>query len=205
MTEQNGLTSMTNPQCVVLAGPNGAGKTSAAPELLKDTIGVSAFVNADVIAEGLAAFRPEAVAMEAGRIMLKRLAELTESREDFAFETTLSGKSVERLLGRAIDRGYEVHVCYLWLPSADMAVARVRQRVTAGGHNVPEDVIRRRYGRSLVNLGALVMSGVMKWRIYDGSEIGPPRLIASGAVREPATVQDAARWADILRGVEEAM
>lgn len=148
------------PQCVVIAGPNGAGKSSAAPELLKDAAGVSTFVNADVIAQGLAAFRPEDVAVAAGRIMLSRIAGLVEAGEDFAFETTLSGRSVERLLARATGRGYRVHVCYIWLPSAEMAVARVAQRVAAGGHHVPENVVRRRFRRSLAGAGRLSTMGV---------------------------------------------
>jgi predicted ABC-type ATPase len=171
---------LTHPQCVVIAGPNGAGKSSAAPELLKDTAGVATFVNADVIAQGLAAFRPEDVAIAAGRIMLARIAELMEAGLDFAFETTLSGRSVHRLLAGAVERGYRVHVCYIWLPSADMAVARVAQRVAAGGHHVPEAVVRRRFRRSLASAGRLSTMGATTWRIFDGSGVGPPQL---GGVR----------------------
>src|SRR5262244_3899348 len=117
------------PQCVVIAGPNGAGKTSAAADLLRDTVGIDAFVNADVIAQGLAGFRPESAAFEAGRIMLRRLAELAQAREDFAFESTLSGRSAVRVLSGLLGSGYVVHVFYLWLPSPDLSVARVRHRV----------------------------------------------------------------------------
>jgi predicted ABC-type ATPase len=94
---------------VVIAGPNGAGKSSSAPRLLRDTVGVGAFVNADVIAQGLAGFAPEDVALEAGRIMLQRLDELIGAGSDFAFETTLSGRTVKRLIDRAVAVGYEVH------------------------------------------------------------------------------------------------
>lgn len=194
----------TNPQCVVIAGPNGAGKSSAAPELLKDTAGVATFVNADVIAQGLAAFRPEDVAFEAGRIMLARIGELIEAGENFAFETTLSGRSVARLLTRAMGSGYRVHVCYIWLPSADMAVARVAQRVAAGGHHVREDVVRRRFRRSLANAGKLSMMGAATWRIYDGSGVGPPQLVASASDGGLTIVHDPARWVEIVRGAKEA-
>jgi len=128
---------------VVIAGPNGAGKTSSAQDLLQEAVGIDAFVNADVIAQGLAAFSPESAAFVAGRIMLRRIAELARAREDFAFESTLAGRSTHRLLTGLVGVGYDVHIFYLWLPSPDLAVARVRRRVEAGGHDVPEPVIRR--------------------------------------------------------------
>jgi len=137
------------PQAVVIAGPNGAGKTSAAPDLLQDAVGIDAFVNADVIAQGLAAFSPESAAFVAGRIMLRRIEELARAREDFAFESTLAGRSAHRLLTGLVGVGYDVHIFYLWLPSPDLAVARVRRRVETGGHDVPEPVIRRRFWKSL--------------------------------------------------------
>jgi predicted ABC-type ATPase len=195
---------VTKPQCVVIAGPNGAGKTSSASRLLRDTVGVSAFVNADVIAQGLAGFSPEAQALEAGRIMLTRLGELVAAREDFAFETTLSGKSVERFLTKAVSSGYEVHVYYLWLPSPDVAVVRVRERVAAGGHNVPEKVIRRRYMRSLLNARRLVSSDVTMWRMYDASALESPRLIAHHAGDRPLVIDDGPCWDKVVRTLEEA-
>jgi predicted ABC-type ATPase len=196
---------MTRPQCVVIAGPNGAGKTSAAPELLKDTVGVAAFVNADVIAEGLAGFRPEGVSVEAGRIMLRRLRFLVDSGENFAFETTFSGQSVRRLMDRAAARGYDVHVFYLWLPSPDLAIARVKRRVKLGGHDVAGDVVRRRFWRSLRNAKRLWTGGVTTWRLYDATEADTPRLIASGTEGGAPTVADEQLWrtvADLGGGTE---
>lgn len=195
---------MTRPQCVVIAGPNGAGKTSAAPELLKDTVGVAAFVNADVIAEGLAAFRPEAVSVEAGRIMLRRLASLVDAREDFAFETTFSGRSAVRLMDRAGGAGYDVHVYFLWLPAAELAVARVKRRALLGGHDVAEAVIRRRYARGLRNLRRLWTGGASTWRLYDASAAGPPQLVAFGGALDTPSVIDSARWAQVMGRVEES-
>ncbi|MSQ28589.1 MAG: Zeta toxin family protein [Dehalococcoidia bacterium] len=139
------------PQAVIIAGPNGAGKTSAAPELLREAVGIDAFVNADVIAQGLAGFNPESAAFEAGRIILRRLDELAQSRSNFAFESTLSGRSALRFLAELGQVGYHIHICYLWLPAPEMAIARVRRRVELGGHDVPQDVIRRRFLRGLVN------------------------------------------------------
>src|SRR5512133_3437614 len=142
---------MSRPQCVVIGGPNGAGKSTAAPDLLRDTVGIDAFVNADVIAQGLAGFNPEAAAFAAGRVVLRRLRELAAARADFALESTLSGRSAAGLLTRLVGIGYDVHVLYLWLPSGDFSLARVRRRVETGGHDVPEDVVRRRFIKSLRN------------------------------------------------------
>src|SRR5688572_11740246 len=145
------MSTISTPQAVLIAGPNGAGKTSSAPDLLREAIGIDAFVNADVIAQGLAAFNPDSVAFEAGRIMLVRINELARAGVDFAFESTLAGRSALPLLTVLLTLGYDVHIVYLWLPSPDLAVARVRRRVETGGHDVPEPVIRRRFRRSLVN------------------------------------------------------
>lgn len=161
------------PQAVVIAGCNGAGKTSAAPELLRDTVGIGAFVNADVIAEGLSGFSPASAAFQAGRIMVRRLEGLARAGADFAFESTLAGRSAFQLLTRLDRGGYEVHIFYLWLPSPDL-VERVRGRVEAGGHDVPELVIRRRFPKSVVNFDT-----TSTWP-RSGDRVGRP-LIAHGA------------------------
>jgi predicted ABC-type ATPase len=197
------MTSGRPPQVVVIGGPNGAGKTSSAPLLLRDTVGIDAFVNADLIAEGLSGFAPQASATEAGRILLARLRELGERRVDFAFESTLSGRTLQAFLHRLTDSGYHSHIFYLWLPSADLAVARVRRRVEAGGHDVPERVIRRRFGKSLVNFDRLYRPVAGTWRLYDGSIIGRQRLIAYGASGEEPAVADAKLWAVVRRQIEK--
>jgi len=107
------MSAIRRPQAVVIAGPNGAGKTSSAPDLLQEAVGIDAFVNADVIAQGLAASRPESAAFGAGRIMLQRIEELARAREDFAFESTLAGRSAHRLLTGLVGVGYDVHIFYL--------------------------------------------------------------------------------------------
>jgi predicted ABC-type ATPase len=141
----------------VIAGPNGAGKTSSAPELLRDAVGVPSFVNADVIAEGLSGFRPQEAAFEAGRIMLMRARELAARRVDFALESTLSGRTLHRFLNRLAAIGYERHLFYLWLPSPDMAVARVKGRVQAGATTFPsmsaDDGSRRAWCTSISCIG----------------------------------------------------
>jgi predicted ABC-type ATPase len=188
---------------VVIAGPNGAGKTSAAPDLLQDTVGIDAFVNADVIAQGLAAFSPESAAFVAGRIMLRRIEELARVRADFAFESTLSGRSAHRLLRELAGVGYDVHIFYLWLPSPDLAVARVRRRVEAGGHAVPESVIRRRFWKSLVNFDRLYRPVTTTWRLYDSSALDGRPLIAQGTGASEPVVLDMAMWQEIRERVEE--
>ncbi|MGO9111127.1 MAG: AAA family ATPase [Thermoguttaceae bacterium] len=156
--------AIKHPAVIVLAGPNGSGKTTAAPKLLPDVLGVIEFVNADTIAQGLAAFGPELVALEAGAIMLSRLRDLAKEKRNFAFETTLAGRSLAPWLARLIDDGYEFHLVYLWLPSADLAVARVADRVRMGGHHVPEETIRRRYRAGLRNFFRLYMQLATLWR-----------------------------------------
>lgn len=135
------------PHIIILAGPNGAGKSTSAPVLLRDTFAVDEFVNADSIAQGLSAFRPESVALEAGRIMLRRLQELAGKRTDFAFETTLASRIFAPWLKQLAATGYKSHLMFLTLPNADAAIARVASRVNLGGHNVPAPDIRRRFVR----------------------------------------------------------
>jgi predicted ABC-type ATPase len=198
------MSAARRPQCVVIAGPNGAGKTSAAPILLRDIVGIDAFVNADVIAAGLSGFRPESAAFEAGRIMLRRITDLVRARLDLAFESTLSGRSAARLLTRAVRDGYDVHVFYLWLPSADLAVARVRGRVAEGGHDVPEVIVRRRFRKSLVNFDHVYRPIATTWRLYDGSAPARHVIVAHGTAAGAVTVVEASTWREVERQTMEA-
>ena len=130
------------PHVIVIAGPNGAGKSTTAAAILKGTLGVTEFVNADTIAAGLSAFNPEKAAFQAGRVMIERLQQLAAGREDFAFETTLASKTFAHWIQNLKLSGYTFHLFYLWLPSPDFAIARVAERVRMGGHYVPEETIR---------------------------------------------------------------
>lgn len=134
---------------VVVAGPNGAGKSTAAPALLNDALAVKEFVNADAIAAGLSAFRPESVAIAAGRIMLERMRSLASAGDNFAFETTLASRSFAPWLKTLRSSGYRVHLLFLWLRAPELAIQRVAERVRLGGHDIPEAVIRRRYTAGL--------------------------------------------------------
>jgi predicted ABC-type ATPase len=183
-----------SPGVVVLGGPNGAGKSTAAPRLLRGSLKVQEFVNADTLAQGLSAFRPEGVAVEAGRIMLKRLDDLESQGKSFAFESTLAGHAHARRLERLKQRAYRIHIVYLWLPTAELAIARVAERVRAGGHDVSPEAVRRRFARGRRNFFALYRPLADTWRLYDGSSIRGPRLVASGAARKPARVRDHETW-----------
>jgi len=166
------------PQAIAIAGPNGAGKTTLSPYLIRDEYGLSEYVNADSIALGLAAFGPESVAFEAGRIMLGRIHALAGRHVNFAFETTLASRSYARLIKSLRGVGYEFHLIYLWLSSADLAVQRVSERVRRGGHDVPEEVIRRRYVRGAQNFFTVYSGLADTWGIYDNSSQGDPVEVA---------------------------
>jgi len=182
------------PLVIVIAGPNGAGKSTTAPSLLRDALRVSEFVNADAIAGGLSAFRPDSVAIPAGRAMLERMRQLAKARADFAFETTLASKSFAPWLTRLKRGGYHVHVLFLWLESADLAVNRVAARVRLGGHDVPEVTVRRRYTRGLRNLLGLYLPIADSWQAFDNSRVGRPRLIAAGRGERAERIARASTW-----------
>src|SRR5262245_47199590 len=140
------------PTVYVLAGPNGAGKTTFASQFLPDFVQCHEFLNADLIAAGLAPFAPETQNVRAGRLLLERFRELATQKVDFGFETTLSGRTYVKLLADLRKHGYRVVLFFLWLPSAEIAIARVESRVRQGGHNVPAKDIQRRYAAGLQNL-----------------------------------------------------
>ncbi len=190
------------PKVVVLAGPNGVGKSTSAADLLIGTLRVREYVNADTIAQGLSGFAPDDVAIEAGRVMLHRLDELAAQRASFAFETTLSSRSFVPRLKQLQASGYYFHLLFLWLPSADMAVARVADRVRVGGHNVPETTIRRRYAAGLRNLRTRYFPLADSWDLIDNTHRRRPNLIASGVRGGPANVYDDTVWQIIMSSEE---
>lgn len=166
-----------SPSLYVIAGPNGAGKTTFARTFLPHFANCREFVNADYIATGLSPFAPTTAAIEAGRLMLKRMREISSHRRSFAIETTLSGKGYLRLFRRLKTSGYHIHLFYLWLPSVLLAIQRVRDRVRQGGHSVPEADIRRRFDRGLKNVFGSYRRVWDSWTLIDNSA-AMPRLIA---------------------------
>jgi predicted ABC-type ATPase len=188
---------VSSPDVVALAGPNGAGKSTTGPPLLKETLGVTQFVNADLIAEGLAAFDPEGAALTAGKVMLSRIRGLANSRTTFAFETTLAGKSYARWLVELIQQGYLFHIIFLWLPSPEFALERVRDRIRRGGHAVPERTVHRRFHAGLRNFFSLYQPMADTWRIFDNSGAPPPSLISAGRGQNVTLIEDATTWAQL--------
>jgi predicted ABC-type ATPase/GNAT superfamily N-acetyltransferase len=187
------------PMVVVLAGSNGAGKTTAARTILAERLKLMTFVNADIIAQGLAGFNPDTAAAQAGRVMLQRLEELSTERANFALETTLSGLSLAASLQKWKRAGYTVHLVYFWLGSADLAVARVAERVRKGGHHVPEETIRRRYQRSLQNFFKRYRPLADSWQVYNNTAPNTYELIAHGKQEITVTVLNAELWRQFER------
>ena len=164
-------------QLYIIAGCNGAGKTTASFTILPEVLDCKQFINADEIAKGLSPFQPESVAMQAGRIMLARMDELLRQGVDFAFETTLATKSYKQKIEWAQANGYEVTLLFFWLRNSKLAKKRVAQRVSEGGHNIPDEIIERRYHRGITQLITTYMDMIERYYIFDNSE-GESVLIA---------------------------
>lgn len=161
---------------IIIAGPNGAGKTTFARTFLPAEANLPRFVNADLIAAGLAPFAPETAAMRAGRLMLEEIQASVRRGESFAFETTLSGRGYLRHIEEWRSQGYRVSLIFLSLPDVETAIARVAERVKQGGHDVPEAVIRRRFAAGRKNFETYFRSAVDDWAVYDNSGESPALL-----------------------------
>lgn len=183
------------PRVVIFAGPNGAGKSTHADAILQ-AMGISTFVNADYIARGLAGTNTEAVNIAAGRIMLRRLNDLAAAHQDFAFESTLSSRSFAPFLRRLKTAGYRVAIYYFSLDNAQLAVRRVKLRVSLGGHDVPADIVRRRFARSRANFFALYAPLADDWALFDNSHAGEARLVAESS-QQQLQIKDTATWTRI--------
>ena len=166
-----------NKKLYVISGCNGAGKTTASFTILPEILSCKEFVNADEIAKGLSPFQPEKVSFEAGRIMIKRINELLEANQTFAFETTLATKSYRGKIIKAKKQNYNVTLLFFWLENVDLAIKRVRTRVLEGGHNIDTDVIKRRYINGIKNLFEIYVDIADEVLIFDNS-FGAPELIA---------------------------
>jgi len=158
---------------IIIAGPNGAGKTTFARDFLPAEAQTLRFINADLIAAGLAPFNPESASFKAGRLMLEEIDECVDAGHSFAFETTLSGLVYLKKIPVWQAHGYQVKLWFLSLPNEEIAVSRVARRVLQGGHNIPEDVIRRRFKAGLVNFHERYSKAVDSWAFYDSSGMHP--------------------------------
>jgi predicted ABC-type ATPase len=186
------------PKLYIIAGCNGAGKTTASYTVLPEMLGCREFVNADEIAKGLSPFNPESVAIEAGRLMLQRMDDLLSEGEDFAFETTLATRSYVKFVERVQAKGYFVTLLYFWLPTPEQAIERVATRVSEGGHNIPSDVIRRRYANGIKNLTTLYTPICDYWIIYDNSVADGIHKVAWGVKDEIKEIVDPLSYQKIV-------
>ena len=182
----------------IIAGCNGAGKTTASFTVLPEMLKCREFVNADEIAAGISPFNPEGVAIQAGRLMIDRIIQLLKDGETFAFETTLATRSYVKLIQQAKKRGYFVTLLFFSLSSPEQAMRRVAQRVSMGGHDIPTDVIVRRYEAGLQNLFQLYMPVCDYWTLYDNSNC-PAVRIASGFGTEKIEIFEKERYRELKK------
>ncbi|WP_199885883.1 zeta toxin family protein, partial [Flavobacterium bizetiae] len=179
---------MKDKNLYIIAGCNGAGKTTASYTILPEILNCKEFVNADEIAKGLSPFQPEKVSFEAERIMLHRIGELLEKEADFAFETTLSAKSYISIIKKAQSQGYFVTLVFFWLNSIELAKQRVIIRVSEGGHNIPEDVIERRYTRGIKNFFKIYLNACDNVMLFDNSNKSPILILEKEINEEPVII-----------------
>jgi predicted ABC-type ATPase len=180
----------------VIAGPNGAGKTTFAMEFLPRIAQCRIFVNADLIARGLSPLDADSAAIQAGRLFLEQLRFRAEQGESFAFETTLSGLAYASLFKELRDHAFEIHLYYLWIPTIDLALQRIRERVSRGGHNIPAETVRRRYFRGVKNLFSRYLAFTNYAAIFDNSSI-EPKLVFECSPAEKHII-DSAKYEKIL-------
>lgn len=185
------------PNLYIVAGCNGAGKTTASYTILPEMLNCREFVNADSIAVGLSPFNPGSAAFAAGRIMLQRIHQLIQDKEDFAFETTLSSRSYVSLIKLAKKMNYEITLLYFWLDSPDMAIQRVAERVSKGGHHIPSEVIERRFYRGIKNFFNLYINDCDNWMVINNMDI-KPSFIAKGKKDLEKTIINSEIWKIIL-------
>ena len=177
------------PRLFIISGCNGAGKTTASYTLLPEMLECSQYVNSDEFAKGLAPFDPESAAVQASRLMLLRIKYLLKRKEDFSIETTLATRSLLKMIAEAQTEGYTVTLMYFWLNSPDLAVARVKARVEAGGHNIPEETVRRRYRMGLSYFFRDYAPLCDRWILADNSQV-PFRVIAEGHKDGTTVIKD---------------
>jgi len=190
------------PRLYIISGCNGAGKTTASYSLLPEMLDCKEFVNSDEFAKGLSPFDPSKASIQASRLMLMKIRYLLKRHEDFAVETTLATRTLLKTVKSAQAAGYTVTLLYFWLNSPDLAVERVRARVEAGGHNIPEETIRRRYNTGIYYFFSLYAPISERWILADNSQI-PFRVIAEGSKDEVINIKDEDTYKIVLSIAEE--
>lgn len=189
------------PRLYIISGCNGAGKTTASYSLLPEMLNCKEFVNSDEFAKGLSPFDPSKASIQASRYMLKKFRYLLERGKDFAIETTLATRTLLKMAKKAQATGYTVTLLYFWLNSPDLAVERVRARVATGGHDIPEETIRRRYNTGIYYFFNLYAPICERWILADNSQI-PFRVIAEGTKNEVLTIRDEETY-KIIKGIAD--
>ena len=189
------------PRIFVIGGPNGAGKTTVAGGLLPEILECDEYVNADAIAKALSPFAPERAAFKAGRLMLEEIHKLAEARLNFAFETTMASRSFVSFLRQCKLNGYDVRLVFLWLSSVRLAQSRVADRVRSGGHNIPKEVIKRRYRAGIRNFLRLYAPHADQWVVYDNSG-DDPNLVVRSMADGKLELHDPTVWRKILASAE---
>lgn len=186
------------PNLYIISGCNGAGKTTASYTVLPELLNCHEFVNADNIAADLSPFNPEKVALEAGRIMLQQINALLETGKDFAFETTLATRSYVSFIKKAKEKGFNITLLYFWLSSPKFAINRVATRVSKGGHNIPDEVVIRRYYRGISNLINLYSVVCNSWIVIDNTE-PPSEIIVKGSFDKKMIIINYDIWETIVK------
>ena len=190
------------PRLYIISGCNGAGKTTASYSLLPEMLDCKEFVNSDEFAKGLSPFDPSKASIQASRMMLMKIRYLLKKQQDFAIETTLATRTLLKIAKQAQMAGYTVTLLYFWLNSPDLAIERVRARVEAGGHDIPEETIRRRYSTGIYYFFNLYAPICERWILTDNSQI-PFRVIAEGTKDEVINIRDEETYSKIVAISEE--
>ena len=191
------------PRLYIISGCNGAGKTTASYTMLPEMLSCSEFVNSDEFAKGLSPFQPEKASIQAGRYMIMKTRYLLKKRMDFGIETTLATRTILKTVKMAQEAGYTVTVLYFWLNSPELAIERVRARVETGGHNIPEETIRRRYKVGLDYFFHDYAPICERWILADNSQI-PFRVIAEGSKLDVINIKDRETYEKIRKIAQEA-
>lgn len=183
------------PRLYILAGCNGSGKTTASYTLLPEMLECREFVNSDEFAKSLSPFNPSAASVSASRYMLLKIRYLLSRHADFSIETTLATRSLMNIIQEAKTDGYTITLLYFWVKNPELAIKRVQARVEAGGHNIPEDVIRRRYVMGLRYFFEIYSTTCDRWVLADNSKT-PFTVVAEGN-RKETFIRDAEKYQTI--------
>ena len=177
------------PSVYVVAGPNGSGKTTFAKEFLPNFANCPNFVNADLIALGLAPFNPKDASIRAGKLVVTRIHDFSNAGDDFGFETTLSGRTHLRMFRTLKEKGYRIHMFFLWVPGPELSLLRIKNRVAEGGHDVLMQDVRRRFPRSIANFFGTYVPFVDSWMLFDNSGAKP--VLAAKSAKDGPAIENA--------------